>query len=84
MFFFAGGGFLSEGGFGQRGIFAGGGFWPKGGFCRRGVLAGGGFWSEGVLSGGGFCPDPSVITISQNLRKFHRSYGMLLGERLLT
>ena len=49
MFFFTGGGFLSEGGFGQRGIFAGGGFWPEGfflpegGFCQRGVLDGGGF-----------------------------------------
>ena len=43
--FFAGGGFLSEGGFGQRGIFAGGfffaggGFWSEGGFVRRGVLS---------------------------------------------
>ena len=44
MFFFsAGGSFLSERGFGQRGIFAGGGFgW-------RGVLSGG---------GGGVCPVP--------------------------
>ena len=41
--FFAGGGFLSEGGIGQRGIFAGGGFvqrvfLPEGGFVRKGVL----------------------------------------------
>ena len=57
---FAGGSFLSEGGFGQRGIFAGGGFWPERGFCRRGFLARGGFWLDGgfcrrgVLAGGGF------------------------------
>ena len=51
--FFSGGGFLSEGVFGQRGVLAGGGgfarggFWPERGFGQRGVLAGGGFWPEG-------------------------------------
>ena len=44
MFFF-GGGFWSEGGFGQKGDFyrrqvlARGGFWSEGGFVRRGVLS---------------------------------------------
>ena len=53
MFFFAGGGFLSEGGFGQRGIFAGGGFWPQGVLPEGGALVGGGFLLEE-----GFCPVP--------------------------
>ena len=48
-FFFAGGGFLSEG------VLARGGILQEGVFCRRGVLVGGGFCPEG-----GFCPVPKL------------------------
>ena len=48
------GDFLSEEGFGQRGISAGGGFWPEGGFCRSGVLAGGWFCPVPIDNNGGY------------------------------
>ena len=99
VFFFAGGGFLPEGGFSQRGIFVGGfflffyegGFWPKGRFCRRGFWPEGGFGLRGILSGWGFCPEEGFVLflgksdeITENKRRSSVYYTRLISNNLIT